>query len=173
MTIQEVCWARRDKLRMTAQMIADQSGVSFSTVNNFFSSASKNPAAETTGNICRALGVSLDEFFHIKPPEKELSDCERTLIERDLEHEKEKVRMLNAYVTQKNRVISALLALCAILCGMLIMCLIVDFNYTTGGLIQNGSPSAIAWLAIASSVCALLLIIGIILRLFTGKKGTT
>ena len=50
---------------MTAQDIADQSGVPLSTVNNFFANASKSPSINTAGPICAVLGISLDEFFGI------------------------------------------------------------------------------------------------------------
>ena len=65
MTIQDVCREKKAALRMTAQDIADASGVPLSTVNNFFAHASKSPALYTTAPICAALGVSLDEFFGI------------------------------------------------------------------------------------------------------------
>ena len=65
MTIQDLCREKRAALNMTAQDIADASGVPLSTVNNFFAHASKSPALYTTAGICAALGVSLDAFFGI------------------------------------------------------------------------------------------------------------
>lgn len=43
MTIQEVCKAKRNALGMTIQDIAEASGIPPSTVNNFFTHASKAP----------------------------------------------------------------------------------------------------------------------------------
>lgn len=65
LTIQDLCREKRAALNMTAQDIADASGVPLSTVNNFFAHASKSPALYTTAGICAALGVSLDAFFGI------------------------------------------------------------------------------------------------------------
>ena len=62
MTIQDLCREKRAALNMTAQDIADASGVPLSTVNNFFAHASKSPALYTTAGICAALGVSLDAW---------------------------------------------------------------------------------------------------------------
>ena len=51
MTIQDLCREKRAALNMTAQDIADASGIPLSTVNNFFAHASKSPALYTTAGI--------------------------------------------------------------------------------------------------------------------------
>ena len=91
MTIQDVCREKKAALKMTAQDIADVSGIPLSTVNNFFAHASKSPALYTTAPICAALGVSLDEFFGITD---RLTTSEETLqAEKDgLEHRLENKR---------------------------------------------------------------------------------
>lgn len=85
MTIQEVCKAKRNALGMTIQDIAEASGIPPSTVNNFFTHASKAPYISTVGPICAVLGVSLDEFYGIGD---HLTASEETLqAEKDgLEH---------------------------------------------------------------------------------------
>lgn len=74
--IKDLCRERKDTLHLTNQDVADQAGISVSTVNNYFSSASKAPSVYTVGPICSALGVSLDKYFGIEGVETptELSD---------------------------------------------------------------------------------------------------
>lgn len=144
-SIQDVCRDQRDRLRMTAQMIADESGVPLSTVNNFFSSASKKPNVDTAGPICKALGVSLDLYFGIESQGRELEEHEKALIERDLAHEREKTQMLQESIRLKNRVLYILLGLCGLLVLLLGICLRVDYSITNAGLIQFGDPSPLAW----------------------------
>lgn len=155
-SIQDICREKREQQRITAQMIADESGVSFSTVNNFFSSASKKPTVETTGPICKVLGVSLDQYFGIETPERELSEHEQALLERDLSHEREKVRMLEASIRQKNRVIYLLFGMCAVLSALLVMYLVIDSRITNAGLIQFGNPSVMGWVMIGIVVVSVM-----------------
>ena len=155
-SIQDICREKREQQRMTAQMIADESGVPFSTVNNFFSSSSKKPAVETTGPICRVLGVSLDRYFDIETPERELSEHEQALLEKDLSYEREKIKMLEEYIRQKNRVIYLLFGMCAVLSTLLVMYIIIDANITNAGLIHFGEPSAAAWAVILTIIAAVI-----------------
>lgn len=91
MTIQDVCKAKRDALGMTIQGIAEASGIPPSTVNNFFTHASKAPYISTVGPICAVLGVSLDDFYGIG---EHLTTSEEVLQERadGLEHRLENKR---------------------------------------------------------------------------------
>lgn len=76
MTIQQLCRERKDELKITAQEIADRANIPLSTVNNYFSSASKSPYIGTVGPICAVLGISLDLYFEINTPEvPELEAC--------------------------------------------------------------------------------------------------
>lgn len=101
-SIQDVCRDKKDELRLTAQMIADESGVPLSTVNKFFAGAVKNPNVETLAPICMVLGISLDEFYGINAS----PDVTQ---EQALAHEREKNEMLTNIIKQKNRIIGALL----------------------------------------------------------------
>lgn len=68
--IKDLCRKRKDELHLTNQDVADRADISVSTVNNYFSSASKAPSVYTVGPICSALGVSLDQYFGIKAIEE-------------------------------------------------------------------------------------------------------
>ena len=135
MTIQDLCKDKKAALNMTAQDIADKSGVPLSTVNNFFANASKAPSINTAGPICKVLGVSLDEYFEITDKltmsEEVLSAKNDTLrahkkeLEKHLDDNDKTMKIMMYGVRTRNRIIAALLVLLfmAILYG-----LYLDFN---------------------------------------------
>lgn len=130
MTIQDLCREKKAALRMTAQDIADQSGVPLSTVNNFFANASKSPSISTAGPICAVLGISMDEFFGITDKltmsEEVLSAKNDTLrahkkeLEKHLVDNGKTMKIMMDGVHTRNRIIAALLVLLflAILYGL-------------------------------------------------------
>lgn len=65
MLIRDICREKRDEKKLTAQQLADETGIPLSTVNNYFASTSKAPSVYTVGPICKALGVSMDDYFGI------------------------------------------------------------------------------------------------------------
>lgn len=113
-TIQDICWKEREAQRKTAQTIADESGISISTVNNYFSSASKQPSVYTVGPICKSLGVSLDRYFEIVPKGEDLTEQEEALLTQQVSHEQDMNKLLNETIKHKNRVIFALLFIFAL-----------------------------------------------------------
>lgn len=113
-TIQDICWKERETQRKTAQTIADESGISISTVNNYFSSASKQPSVYTVGPICKSLGVSLDQYFEIVPKGEDLTEREEALLTQQVGHEQDMNKLLSETIKQKNRVIFALLFIFAL-----------------------------------------------------------
>lgn len=123
MTIQDLCRDKKAALHMTAQDIADQSGVPLSTVNNFFANASKSPSINTAGPICAVLGISIDEFFgignHYTATEENLQ-AEKVGLEKRLSNKREIITMIKQGVKTRNRIIAALIVLLflAILYGL-------------------------------------------------------
>jgi transcriptional regulator with XRE-family HTH domain len=113
-TIQDICWKEREAQRKTAQTIADESGISISTVNNYFSSASKQPSVYTVGPICKSLGVSLDRYFEIVPKGEDLTEREEALLTQQVSHEQDMNKLLSETIKHKNRVIFALLFIFAL-----------------------------------------------------------
>lgn len=130
MTIQDLCKDKKSALHMTAQDIADKSGVPLSTVNNFFANASKAPSINTAGPICAVLGISIDEFFGITDKltmsEEVLSAKNDTLrahkkeLEKHLVDNDKTMKIMMDGVRTRNRIIAALLVLLflAILYGL-------------------------------------------------------
>lgn len=85
MTIQQLCRERKDELKITAQEISDRANIPLSTVNNYFSSASKSPYIGTVGPICAVLGISLDLYFEINTPEVPELEAYKTEIQHQAE----------------------------------------------------------------------------------------
>lgn len=120
---------------MTAQDIADKSGVPLSTVNNFFANASKAPSINTAGPICAVLGISIDEFFGITDKltmsEEVLSAKNDTLrahkqeLEKHLVDNDKTMKIMMDGVRTRNRVIAALLVL---LCLTIVYAIYLDFH---------------------------------------------
>lgn len=134
MTIQDVCREKKAALKMTAQDIADASGVPLSTVNNFFASSSKSPALYTVGPICAALGVSLDAHFgigdHLTANEETLQ-AEKDGLEHRLENKRETIDMLWKGIRLRNHI---LFTLGWVLIGLLAWCIWVDVHCADYGL---------------------------------------
>ena len=133
MTIQDVCREKKAALRMTAQDIADASGVPLPTVNNFFAHASKSPALYTTAPICAALGVSLDEFFGISDKmtaNEETLQAERDGLEHRLENKREAIAMLKKGLKMRDRII---LTMSVVLIGLLVWCVWVNIHCANYG----------------------------------------
>ena len=135
MTIQELCREKKNALGMTAQDIADASGVPLSTVNNFFAHASKSPALYTTAGICAALGVSLDAFFgigdHCTATEETLQ-AEKNGLEKRLSNKAETIEILKKSMRIRRHLIYNLVAVIIILsiaiAALLVWCVYIDMH---------------------------------------------
>lgn len=128
MTIQDLCRDKKAALHMTAQDIADKSGVPLSTVNNFFANASKAPSINTAGPICAVLGISIDEFFDIGDHytvTEETLQAEKVGLEKRLSNKRQIITMMEQGVRIRNRIIAALLVL---LCLVAMYALYLDFH---------------------------------------------
>lgn len=128
MTIQDLCRDKKAALHMTAQDIADKSGVPLSTVNNFFANASKAPSINTAGPICAVLGISIDEFFDIGDhytDTEETLQAEKVGLEKRLSNKRQIITMMEQGVRIRNRIIAALLVL---LCLVAMYALYLDFH---------------------------------------------
>lgn len=146
--LRNICREAKDARHYTTQDLSDMTGIPVSTINNFFATASKAPSVYNAGLLCKALNVSMDRYFDIKPdvtPEDQMEAVR-------LKCENEKLAEINAVHNDLDKsrrtVIIILSALCVLLALSLVFCLIVDANIRNAGLIQNGKASAIAWMLI-------------------------
>lgn len=65
----------KKRLGMTAETLAQESGVPLGTINKIFSGETKNPQIDTITNICRVLNCSLNEVTGNYTINKENVDC--------------------------------------------------------------------------------------------------
>lgn len=139
MQIQDLCKERRQELRMSNPDIAEYSEVPLSTVNNFFSNGSKCPSVYTVGPICKALGVSLDEFFGIQLPKPPVKDkCEDCCPVRADAEKATQLETINKLYADRIRflthVVFGLLIICTLI---LIYAIFMDALNSAAGIIQQ------------------------------------
>lgn len=65
--LHEICQSRKETInpRVTNQTLAHLSGKSVTSIAQFFRGEIAEPSVYTVGPICKALGISLDEYFEI------------------------------------------------------------------------------------------------------------
>lgn len=159
-SLQDTCRDAKLEQHITAQEIADQSGVPLSSVNNFFTSTSKAPGVYAAGPICKVLGVSMDRYFGIvevvlaQDQIKQLQqvhdeDVRLARIEgaydelsKSAEEQKKKARRQRTmlYITS---------LLSAILLGIVTWYVALDYHVQDEGLIRSRTAGTIAWIVIA------------------------
>lgn len=163
-TLKELCREARDRQNITIQDLADETGISISTIGNFFASKSKAPNVYNAGAICAALGVSLDNYFGIEPvitPENKLAQANEQLKHQkqihdadvhiaNLEGSMEQMAKTIDYQRKKARItkfaIYGLMLVCAIFLAVIVGYIFFDYRITNQGLIQGGEASIFAWI---------------------------
>lgn len=186
-SLQDLCREAKDTKRITLQDISDESGVPLSTVNNFFSTASRLPSIGTAGPICQVLGVSIDEYYGIAPSTDELrAEIERLKETANAEidrlstqlHEAELLqtrtdaqREMYANALKNSRRSSVVLVVLSFLLTLsLLAYLLIDANIHNAGLILNGKPSAIAWVLFVLAAAALAAVVYVAVSLVKKHK---
>lgn len=152
-SLQDLCREEKDAQHMTLQALSDRSGVPLSSVNNFFAAASKAPSVYNTGNICASLGVSMDEYFGIRPAVKpeEVQKLTERLHAAELEITRLRgiVDKQTAIMTIQRRNGFAISAISfAVIVALLVRLLVFDHSIPDAGLIINGETTLGAWLLI-------------------------
>mgnify|MGYP002516895288 CR=1 FL=1 len=199
-TINEYCKAAKDQAypKITNQDICDRTNISESAVNNFFRGATKNPSVYLVGDICKALDVSLDEYFKLNSEQApDLVEKIRVLEEAsnkleienhelkiqnvelsgelenaksEVSHQKEKADFLRAQLATRRPVIYTLLCVCVVMAFTLLVYIILDANMPDVGFIRYGHPSAAAWAVIAVIAAATIIIAWSIIRAVRNPK---
>lgn len=165
-TLKELCREARDRQNITIQDLADETGISISTIGNFFATKSKAPNVYNAGAICAALGVSLDNYFGIEPvitPENKLAQANEQLKHQkqihdadvhiaNLEGSMEQMSKTIDYQRKKARItkfaIYGLMLVCAIFLAVIVGYIFFDYRVPNQGLIQGGEASIFAWIVI-------------------------
>jgi transcriptional regulator with XRE-family HTH domain len=180
-TLQDTCRDAKLEQHITAQEIADQSGVPLSSVNNFFASTSKAPGVYAAGPICKVLGVSLDRYFGIV--EVVLAQDQIKQLQQDHDEDVRLARIEGAYdelhksaEEQKKKekrqrtmlYITSLLS--AILLGIVTWYMAFDYRMQNDGLIRSGTVGTIAWVIIALLAVGVGVITSVLLLTFAADK---
>lgn len=96
MLLYEHLRAMKDTSNMTAQQIADKSGVPVATVNRVLQGLTENPGFDTVCKLVKAMGGSLNDLDEDKVCE---SESLTQLYERGLEYRNKKIRRLERTIT--------------------------------------------------------------------------
>ena len=156
-TLKELCRAARDRQNITIQELADETGISISTIGNFFASKSKAPNVYNAGAICAALGVSLDRYFGITetlPPEDQMvqlqhdhqNELEIARLEGGMEQMAKTIDYQRKKVWITKFAIYGLMIVCFIFMAVIVGYIFFDYRIPHQGLIQRGEASIFAWI---------------------------
>lgn len=156
-TLKELCREARDRQNITIQELADETGISISTIGNFFASKSKAPNVYNAGAICAALGVSLDRYFGITEtlsPEDQIAQLQRNhKSELEIAHMKgcmEQMAKTIDYQRKKARLtkfaIYGLMLVCSMFMAVIVGYIFFDYRVPNQGLIQSGEAGVFAWI---------------------------
>ena len=156
-TLKELYREARDRQNITIQDLADETGISISTIGNFFASKSKAPNVYNAGAICAALGVSLDRYFGITEtlsPEDQIAQLQRNhQSELEIAHMKgcmEQMAKTIDYQRKKARLtkfaIYGLMLVCSMFMAVIVGYIFFDYRVPNQGLIQSGEAGVFAWI---------------------------
>lgn len=156
-TLKELCREARDRQNITIQDLADETGISISTIGNFFASKSKAPNVYNAGAICAALGVSLDRYFGITEklsPEDQIAQLQHNhQSELEIAHMKgcmEQMEKTIDYQRKKARLtkfaIYGLMLVCSMFMAVIVGYIFFDYRVPNQGLIQSGEAGVFAWI---------------------------
>lgn len=173
-TLQDLCREAKTRLGMTNQSISDVSGVPISSVNNFFSAASKQPSVHTAACICGALGVSIDGFYGVIP--RATPEEVRALVD-ELHEEKLRSTRLQGELN-KNCALQKLYKKyslvmffmgAALIAYLLYRLFALDAAVPNMGVVLNGEATVGAWVLLGSVVAVVLFMAFMLFRIV--KRG--
>ena len=150
-TLREICKEAKVRQGITTQQLADETGISISTINNYFASASKAPSVYNAGDICAVLGVEN------VPAEKQLeelkqsreSEIKAAKLEGNVESMKKTIDLQHKRIKSQQRVIYITISALIIVMLLLAVYVFLDFRAKTTGMIIGGGSSVFAWVLIA------------------------
>lgn len=117
--------ARKTQLKLTAQELADLSGVSLATVNNILCGRTPAPGIDTAAALIHAIGGSLDEACDLTapPPQPAPTACDSCKL----------VKLYRERAKQKDRYLLVLFGVCSFFVAVILFVLLYDlFNPNIG-----------------------------------------
>lgn len=125
----ELCREEKDHKRLTNQSVADASGISLNAVSQYLRGETKNASVYTVGPICKAIGVSLDDYFGIAREEKSTDERQQMKME---------------YMEKTLRTYTRLVYLFGVIVLMAMIALMLDLANPNVGWIRAAAPVAAA-----------------------------
>lgn len=169
----------------TNQSVADNTGVSISTVAKFFSRSLSNPGVFGVSAICIDLGLSLDNLMGIAqapPGEEQAQDIARLQVELSHKDELlqakdeeiglllERSQLMDRGIQERDRriretsrvwkpIIYGLCGLCIMLVSVLMVYIVLDAQQPDAGLIHGiGNTSIVVWVGVSAVIMTALLL---------------
>lgn len=141
----------KDVQGKTNRSVARHTGVSESSVANFFSGAASKPCVYDTAAICIHLGLSLDELMGISAPSsiKDENIARIEALETQLNHAKSELELVKHHskyletgLSERKPVIYGLTALCLLLAVSLVSYVAMDVSNGNFGFFTDNRISA-------------------------------
>lgn len=144
----------KKKSGLTLDQLAEDSGVSKTTVIRLMSNGKVDLKLNDCVALCQFFGLSIDEAFGLRAPAPAAETPQDVLARnRDLTIENAQLRasveILRAQIRSVHSICYVLLFISALLAMSLVAYLIIDAQIKNAGLIQGGTLSALAWAFIA------------------------
>lgn len=134
MILHERLRAMKDASNMTAQQIADKSGVPVATVNRVLQGLTENPGFDTVCKLVKAMDGNLNDLGEI-PMSEAAPESLAQLYERGLEYRNKKIRRLERTITII--AVFAFLVMAAVIGMMVYDMMHLDKGWITG-LMRSG-----------------------------------
>lgn len=181
-TLRDICKDAKIRKGITTQKLSDETGISISTINNFFATASKSPSVYNAGDICAVLGVSLDRYFGIEedvPAEKRLEEMQQNReaelkaahLEGNVESMAKTIDLQHKRIKSQQRVIYVTISALVIVMLLLAVYVFLDFKTANMGLIRGGVASVFAWVLIAVLIASSAITLAVFVSMVRKSKG--
>lgn len=170
----------KDVQGYTINTLAEKAGIPSAAVSRINAGTQSDVKLGYAAALCDALGLSLDKLTGLSTPtgnEPELIEKlhaleienvniagEKTRLQDEVKHQREKVDMLQAQLATRRPVIYTLMCMCVVMTFTLLVYIVLDLRVPDVGFIQHGKASIAAWLVIAITVSAAAIIAWAIIK---------
>lgn len=153
----------KERKHLTTAQLADLTGIPESTLSKQLSNPRSDPKLSTFIALCKALDISVDALFDLRPPEESAAALRDRLHTVEMENAqlssenlrlKEITQLRASQLSTRAPIIYILLSACLIQSCALIAYLFLDAQITDAGLIRSGNLSPVGWALIALIVAA-------------------
>ena len=167
----------KNRQHKSNQEIADNTGVPFSNVKNFFAGNATNPCVFNVSAVCIYLGISLDKLMGIQTESpcdeanariKEL-ELKNHDLEIHLDYAKKDREHLEQVLSIRAKVITALLGICVLMTFLTIIAIVFDRSIPNQGFYQADATHPVGTLIIIAVVVSIASIVVVGYRFFTKR----